>query len=355
MRKYLITGLKISMAIIILIVAYFVGVLIINTAYDYKPITHKLAIAEQYNAAAVPIKTRYSMLSWNIGYAGLGSESDFFYDGGDMVKPCRRDYDRYYQGILNKIVAFDSLDFILLQEVDTASARSYYINQYADISQILMSYQGTYVKNYDAFFVPLPAFNPMGQVVSGLASFSVYPLSDACIQVFPDNYPWPKNLFMPDRCFMCISTKLSSGNNLHVINTHNSAFDDGSLRITQLKILFKHMKTLYDHGDYVIAGGDWNINPPGYSNLPFLSDDISFSLNFSTTLFTENPDWKVVFDENYPSNRDVSIPYTNAHTPATIIDYFLCSPNVRVLESKTLYNNFQYSDHQPVYLSVSLN
>lgn len=354
MRKQLINSLKLILLIPIAILIYLIGVLIINTIYDYKPLSSQIENIPKTGSESISATQCFSILSWNIGYGGLGKDADFFYDGGKMSAPEESDYIHCFNGILESLYAFDSLDFILLQEVDTASSRSYYTNQYREILNLLRYFNGVFLKNYDVFYVPVPIFNPMARVVSGLSFFSAHPPSRASLVVFPDNYSWPKNLFMPDRCFQLISYELDNGKKLHVINTHNSAFDEGLLRKAQLKLLFIHMKSLYENGDYVIAGGDWNINPPGYNNQPFISGDIPARVAISTNLFKTNITWSVIFDPDYPTNRDVSSPYVPGLSPTTIIDFFVCSPNIRVLDAQTFYNGFRFADHQPIYLQFEL-
>ena len=84
----------------------------------------------------------------------------------------------------------------------------------------------------------------MGKVVSGLATFSKYRSSDASIVVFPGNFSWPLGLFMPDRCFHSVSFFFPAGKKLFIINTHNSAFDDGTLRNEQMSLLYDYMESL---------------------------------------------------------------------------------------------------------------
>ena len=354
MRKQLITVVKLIILIATVIIIYFIGVLLINAVKDYKPSSSPLAIMPQTYPEKTIEKNHFSILSWNIGYGGLGGEADFFYDGGRMARPQKLDYTNYFDGILKNTRFFDSLDFVLLQEVDTGSARSYYTNQYLEISDQLISLRGVFAKNYDVLYVPVPVFSPMGRVVSGISFFSAHSYTTAELVVFPLNYSWPKSLFLPDRCFLCLTYTLTSGKKLHIINTHNSAFDNGSLRNAQLVLLFNYMNTLYEDGGYVVAGGDWNINPPGFINNGFFSADSSYVVDFNTSLFEENDHWQVMFDQRYPTNRDVSAPYIPGFTPTTIIDFFVCSPNISVLETKTMYNGFLYSDHQPVYLRFAL-
>lgn len=334
---------------------YIAALLILNTLNDYRPTDGPLKHIDQQNITRTASKDHYSILSWNIGYGGLGTDADFFYDGGKMVRPGREEYKGYWSGIQDLIDTYDSLDFILLQEVDLASRRSYKTKQFQKICDLLSSHSAVFATNYKVPFVPVPIFKPMGRVESGLALFSKYVPEYSKQIVFPFNYSWPKSLFMPDRCFLHTSIVLSSGKRLHILNTHNSAFDDGSLRNNQLGMLFDYMKSLYEQGDYVLAGGDWNINPPGYTAGSFITGDIAFSLDFQSEIFKENAGWGVYFDPERPSNRDVSTSYGKGQCPATIIDFYVCSPNISMLKIRTLDNAFSFSDHQPVYFQFYLN
>ena len=60
------------------------------------------------------------------------------------------------------------------------------------------------------------------------------------------------------------------------------------------------------------------------------------------------------FDPNNATNRDVDKPYTKGKTPTTVIDFFVLSPNVKLISANTVQNNFEFSDHQPVGVEVEL-
>ncbi|NQT78176.1 MAG: hypothetical protein HQ565_10710 [Bacteroidetes bacterium] len=354
MKKLFIKALLLPVFVILAILLYFIGILFINSINDFKPKDISFSLeAESIQSFPVP-DSLFSILSWNIGYGGLGKDADFFYDGGKMAAPPQDEYWKYFEGIKYALGSFDSVNLILLQEVDTFSARSYYTNQYRLISEILNPHNGIFAKNYDVSFVAVPLLKPMGRVVSGLASFSAFAPSNYEQIVFPGNFSWPTSLFMPDRCFLSIRIPLASGKDLIIINTHNSAFDDGKLRAGQLVILKKYMARLYHEGNYVVVGGDWNINPPLFKNTVFVSGDAGFRIPLDFDSPKPDTTWTVVFDPHYPTNRDVSAPYRQGNTPTTIIDFFVCSPNVRALEVHTLYDGFLYSDHQPVYFRFEL-
>jgi endonuclease/exonuclease/phosphatase family metal-dependent hydrolase len=300
MKKLFIKALLLLVLVAFAILIYFIGILIINSIKDFRPkdMTFRL---EADSIQSLPVSdSLFSIISWNIGYGCLGKDADFFYDGGKMVTPPHNEYRKYFDGISDALGSFDSLNLILLQEIDTFSARSYYANQYMAISKILNSYNGFYIKNYDVSFVPVPLLKPMGRVVSGLALFSAFTPGSYEQIVFPGNFPWPTSLFMPDRCFLCIRIPLASGKNLIIINTHNSAFDDGELRAGQLVLLKKYMAKLYKDGNYVVAGGDWNINPPRYQNTAFVSGDVAFKILYYFDSPKPDTSWIIVFDPHYP-------------------------------------------------------
>ena len=66
------------------------------------------------------------------------------------------------------------------------------------------------------------------------------------------------------------------------------------------------------------------------------------------------PDWIWAYDPATPTNRRVAVPYERAHSLTTIIDYYLLSPNIHLIDVKTAEVDFNYSDHQPVKLKVTL-
>ena len=129
MRKLLKIITRLLLAIIVIFLLYILGILLINTVYDYQPVGGNYELEAFRNYPPVQAGRTYSAVTWNIGYGGLGRESDFFYDGGSMSSPDKETFKRYCRGIDNSLASFDSIDLILLQEVDISSRRSYDLNQ----------------------------------------------------------------------------------------------------------------------------------------------------------------------------------------------------------------------------------
>ncbi|MGE5457940.1 MAG: endonuclease/exonuclease/phosphatase family protein, partial [Methanococcaceae archaeon] len=218
---------------------------------------------------------KISLLTWNIGYAGLDKEMDFFFDGGTKVITPIENCRRNIAGIEKFLKNNDTIDFILLQEVDRKSRRSNKINEYDSISKMLTDYKGYFVRNYDVFFVPTPPLTPMGSVLGGIATYSKYIPVSSTRYSLPGDFGFPMQLFYMDRCFITARYRIENGKELVLINTHNEAFDEsGEIRMSQMEKLKEFTLNEYKVGNYVIVGGDWNQYPPDFKpafkeNMPY--------------------------------------------------------------------------------------
>ena len=111
----------------------------------------------------------------------------------------------------------------------------------------------------------------------------------------------------------------------------------------------------YEKGNYVVTGGDWNMNPAGYSIERIKTDDLRRVIEPASEpdFFPEG--WQWAFDPEAPTNRDVKQRYIKGKTLTTIIDFFVLSPNVGLLEVKTQDLGFAWSDHQPLRMRFQLD
>lgn len=295
----------------------------------------------------------FELVTWNIGYAGLGADVDFFFDGGKMVHGSLEQLQRNKAAIYAWMAQHPEIDFFLLQEVDAKAKRTYYLDQFAEIKTQLPDYHGFFATNYLVDFVPQPLLEPMGEVHSGMASFSKYPVERSLRVAFQGNYPWPKSVFMLDRCFVPIYLPLPNGKHLVVINTHNEAYDDGSLKQQQNEQLRDFLLAEAQKGNPVIVGGDWNQMPPEHQ----AQFENLVQATFNTNYLDKNlvPGWSFVHDPTVPTNRELNKPYTEAKTFGRVLDFFLVSPHFEVLECRTFDLQFEHSDHHPVYIKLRLN
>jgi len=339
-------------AVLILLFALFV---VYASVSDYKPDATEL-VFESENPDTIDVDIELNLMIWNIGYCGLSDDMDFFYDGGEQVRTSKKNVYENFDFIKSTLKNNDTLDFILLQEVDLHSKRSYYLNELDSFIQVLPDFKSFLGKNYDVSFVPTPPTNPLGRVKSGLVSFTKYNPKSVIRYSFPGNYSWPVKLFMLDRCFLVKRFPTSNQKELVVINTHNSAYDDGSLKKQQMEYLKTFLLEEFNKGNYIIVGGDWNQNPPDidYTNIKENSPTKRFVLNPIDADFLP-VNWKWIYDPTTPTNRYLNAPYEKGKTITPIIDFYLMSPNIFSISVKTQNFNFKNSDHQPLINKIKLN
>jgi len=344
--------LKLLFWIIGIMLAVFILFLAFATIDNYNPKPE--TIVYESTDPEIVTDSSFSIITWNIGYAGLDSTMDFFYDGGEMVRPAKEDVRRNIKEIIYTLDRQRTNDFILLQEVDRNSKRSYRNNIYGIINGMLRDHHSAFGKNYDVAFVPLPPRNPMGKVESGLQTLSLPEPARVERYSFPGNYSWPMSVFMLDRCFLVSRYILPGKKELVVINTHNSAYDDGTLRSKQMDFLKEFLLAEFEKGNYVLTGGDWNQSPadfaPGFSEDVFDTENLTYIEKGYPAL-----DWTWAYDPATPTNRRVMTPYKRGESPTTVIDFFLLSPNLELLDVHGIDLQFAYSDHQPVVMTFKLN
>jgi endonuclease/exonuclease/phosphatase family metal-dependent hydrolase len=343
--------LKIILVLVVLLLIGFAGIIVYAVISDYKP-EEKEIITVSNKPDILPDTARITLLTWNIGYCGLDKKMDFFYDGGTKVITPKINFMQNINAVKGFLKQNDSIDFILIQEIDENSRRSYHFNEYDTVSKSLKGFFPFFAKNYDVFFVPVPPSNPMGKVLSGLGTFSKYQPSSSIRYSFPGEYGFPKQLFMLDRCFMVNRYPLANGKELLIINTHNEAFDPGEIRKAQMAYLREFLLFEYGKGNYIISGGDWNQSPPDFRP-EFAANKVNTDQMMINTDFLPH-EWKWVYDNKTPSNRTVISAYNPSTTATTVIDLFLLSPNVKVESVRCINLEFENSDHNPVRVKVKL-
>ena len=289
-----------------------------------------------------------TILTWNLGYGGLGEDMDFFYDGGARVRPTKYSLQQSWDGIRGFLEEKRNVDFYLFQEVDQSSGRSHYLDQVQELEKQFGGYATSFAINYHCRFVPVPPLNPMEGVTSGQMIISRFHVDSAFRMGFDIHPGWPGRLFYMKRCFLVNYLSWANGKILVLINVHNSAFDStGKFRFREMEQLGEFMKKSYEAGMYVVAGGDWNANPPDFDPTRIISGDSVFTDPFSS-MMNHLPGWKVVSDPQIPTNRHVDAPYIHGETPTTILDFFVVSPNIDSIQVRTHSLGFKWTDHQPV-------
>ncbi|MDR1823745.1 MAG: endonuclease/exonuclease/phosphatase family protein [Bifidobacteriaceae bacterium] len=322
------------------------------TAVEYAPrsVEHLSVTGEAVAGAQLAAGGTVEVLTWNIGYAGLGAEQDFFMDGGTMVQPeSQADVERYMAGILATLEA-NPAQIYLLQEVDTDSKRSFGLNEQEQIAEAITGLTA-FAYNFKSAYTPYP-WPPIGKVNSGIMTISSFAVSQPQRIALPVPFKWPVKLFNLKRCLLVERIPVDDGGYLVVINVHLEAYSDPEGRAAQMKQLVELAHQEYEDGNYVIIGGDFNQTLPGF-------DFPTISTNWEPGVFDAEAlgeGWTVADDPNVPTSRLNDKPYSGSWDDTQLlgIDGFILSPNVEAIYTRGIDQEFAYSDHNPVILKARL-
>lgn len=312
----------------------------------------------------------YTATTYNIGFGAYTPDYTFFMDRGAMAdgtatqgtssvatgEQSVRDCTAGDIATMRAAAGGMAPDFMLFQEVDVDSDRSYHVDQRTALADAFPTYQSVFASNFHAGFLAWPPTSPHGRVSSGLLTLADVDVTSALRRSYPVDESFPTKFFDLDRCFEVLRVPVSNGRELVLINSHMSAYDEGgTVRARQLSMLGAVLSAERAAGNYVIAGGDWNHALCGSLELYPSQQQV--------------PDWVATLDgedlpegfsvvragnlEEIASCRGDDIPYERDVTYTVTVDGFVVSDNVSATATN-IDTGFATSDHNPVLLSFAL-
>jgi endonuclease/exonuclease/phosphatase family metal-dependent hydrolase len=297
----------------------------------------------------LPANKSIKLLTWNIGYAGMGKESDFIMDMGKQKRPLSKNLViRNMQKILH-FLADKSPDIAFLQEVAEPSWVTYQQDNLLQlINKLSHSYEYTYKADIKTSLIPKPF-----RFAIGNATFSKWKMRNAEARGLPLEPNFSYGMFRKN--YRMHITRLIQGDNIKwvFINIHLSAFDDKrhEVREKQLSKVLEFAQSEYNKGNHVVVAGDWNLKLTKASFSHTTNEEFLFWVR--DLPYGKIPKgWTWGIDHNVPTVRTAHKPYQENHNYTTIIDGFLCSPNVHIESTSTSDLKFEFTDHHPVQVIV---
>lgn len=344
--------LKLLAVLVGALVLALAGLIVFLSVSEYKPAP--IQDADHFISAsnAAPAGQSLRICTWNIGYGGLGKDSDFFMDGGKMVNPPSSAAIRTNLEGIRGFVAGTPADVWLFQEVDVDSARSEHKNQFNLLDNTVAG-SAAMAYNYNCPFVPIP-MPPIGKVESGVATMTELAVTGTPQRIaLPCPFSWPVSTANLKRCLLLTRVDVEgTDKELVLINLHLEAYESGEGRIAQARQLVELMQEEYKKGNFVIAGGDFNQSFPGALDTFPLKDPAAWAPGvLEESALPEG--FGFAFDPEMPTCRLLDKPYT-PDNQLYLIDGFILSPNVRLDRVETAALDFEHADHNPVLLDVTL-
>lgn len=347
--------IKIGIIVVISIVALLVLGFLILFITEYCPDDVEKLKSDGESIYKLEKGITLNIVTYNLGYLSLDSSQDFFLDGGLSVMPETEDNTKNNLYGVKRYMKEKNADIYLFQEVDYKAKRSYYVNQYEELKTGFGG-TATFATYHKCLFIPYPILEPVGYVHSGMAILNKYEGKTERIAL-DSAYKWPKSMVMFKRCLMVQKIDVEdTDKQLVLINIHLEAYDDGSAREKQMKVLKDIMVKEYEKGNYVIVGGDFNQTFPTVDNTKYpIIDDSNYSAKQIPEKFLPKG-FSYAIDGEVPTTRLLDKPYSGKYedTQLYVIDGYIVSDNLKVNSVKTIDKQFKFSDHNPVELNVTI-
>ncbi len=356
MKKWLKGILFVLLAVVLVVFVYLSYVLIsFNRLPDNIPLSPELS-----NTAVQLIPgTDLSIVTQNLGFGAYTDDFTFFMDGGKESRARSRESIENCLNLAEKTINAYSPDFILFQEIDINSTRTFHVNEFNILKELFRGYSTVFAINYHSPYLFWPLLKPHGASNSGLATFSRAAITSGIRRSFPISESLSK-LFDLDRCYSVSRMQVTNGKELVLFNVHLSAYGAGvNIKEQQLLKLFGDMKAEYEKGNYVVCGGDFNADWTGDSRkilYPHDYPEAGWTMPFPDEMIPAGLIKCVDYTSGtiQPTARDCDRPYKPGNF-TLIVDGFIVSDNISVDYLENVQTGFTYSDHCPVMMRFSLN
>lgn len=309
---------------------------------------------------------QFSITTYNIGFGAYNHDFSFFMDSGTM-KDGTSVTGSYARAQSEEIVVNNTKgvieeakkqksDFYFFQEVDTNATRSFGINQLEKINSSFPAYGSSFALAFHSAYLLYPFDEPHGAVESGLATLSRYTVSENIRRQYPVDNSFITKFTDLDRCFLITRIPFAEGQELVLINSHMSAYDEGGfIRAEQLEVLNQVLKEEYEKGNYVIVGGDFN-HDIANSIHTFASEQQIPEWVYPLAQDSVDSHYTIVRANNadhVATCRSSDLPYVKGVNYTVILDGFIISNNIKAVV-ENIDTDFLYSDHNPVQMTFTL-
>ncbi len=347
---------------VVLLAALLASGLVYLTTYHPRAIEDEKIISVA-SAPQLRPGQRLKILSWNLQFLAGRPNNNFFFDGGNDAWPSLQTVKSNAKAVAD-IIRQEDPDVILLQEVDDGAERTHFEDQ---LKLILSSLPAVYAANTSSFYW-LADFVPHSELWGGvgmkLSIISKYRLASAKRYALPaittdDQLSRQYNL---KRAIQGADLPVEGGGTLHLLNTHLSAYAQGSDTMSrQVAMVEKVIGDYAAQGNPVLLAGDFNLLPStdAYQKLAVGSRKYYNSGGTEIAPLLENYGSVPSLAETLGANRRNWFTHiandNHIDAPDKTIDYVFYSDQLVLREHYVRSSDtLKLSDHLPVVASFVL-
>ncbi|MEJ0023591.1 MAG: endonuclease/exonuclease/phosphatase family protein [Alphaproteobacteria bacterium] len=288
-----------------------------------------------------------AVLTWNLGYGGLGTGSDFIADGGkSFFPPSPQAVDRNIAGIVDTVKSIDA-DVYVFPEMAKPSPLNYWHDLQGAMRAIMPNTARLFSADILTRFLPWPL-----RFEHGLSIYSRKYVGTANVEPLTREPDKIAGFISRDYSVRIIRVQVEGKSDWVILGVHLAAFDkDAEVRRKQLAEVMHYATVLHEQGSPVIVAGDFNlVLTPTHFPSTTGPKDLEWVHPFPANALP--PGWRIGADPRAPSVRTNERPYKVHENYTTVIDGFIVSPDVEIESVETRDLGFAFSDHQPVLLKA---
>lgn len=247
------------------------------------------AIAYRRSELVSPAAPTRRLLFMNYNLKFGGGRIDFFFDcHGDRVLMTRDEVLANLEGLATKIRQVDPA-VLFVQEVDTNSKRSHFIDQVQWLLEHTSLNYAYYASQWKADFVPSDG---IGAVDSGNAIFSKYPLRQGTriSLALRQDLGGLERYFYLRRNLLRAALELAGQAPIALLTVHTEAYARDGTKLSHIERFKRELDELTESGQVAVGGGDLNTLPPGSEQVSGF-DDSACTEDYQADDYSEEGEW----------------------------------------------------------------
>jgi endonuclease/exonuclease/phosphatase family metal-dependent hydrolase len=333
------------LALVAVLIAAFIGAFLVA---NHSAVGAARDVERAAQAGLPAAGDTLDIVTWNLGYGGLGAGSDFIADGGTHYFPPSRAAAREnVAGIRAYLETLRDADIVMNQELAGAGLVNYWTDLHKAADEALAGAERIFFADFKTRLMPWPLRMVHGQGIyarRAVASTDLVPLP-------AEN----EGIFGVRRRYAATVARLPIAGSAHgwtIVTTHLAAFDDNAtVRTQQLRELLTWAQGEHQRGQHVVIGGDFNLRLVE-TNFPNTTEErfLFWVYPFPQDALPEG--WRIAADATTPTVRTNERAYRPGENYTAVIDGFIVSPNVAIESVAGTDLGFAHSDHNPVHVRV---